>query len=89
VPGPNQPQRYEDVWRSGGIAPPFLTTALGPFNQKKSPRYPLDRRLGASQSQSGRYGFTMCLLLILGIEPVSLESGSPYGSRMKMDGGSS
>jgi hypothetical protein len=57
----------ETYWGSGGIAPhAFLTSALdggewsasrpGRFTpQGKSPRYPLDRRLGESQSRSG-YG---------------------------------
>jgi hypothetical protein len=46
---------HEDIWRSGGISPPFLTSALdggewsasrpGRFTPwGKSPLYPLDRR---------------------------------------------
>jgi hypothetical protein len=53
--------------RGGGIAPSFLTSALdgGEWSasrscrftpQEKSPRYPLDRRLGRPQSRSGCYG---------------------------------
>jgi hypothetical protein len=49
--------RHADVWGSGGIAPPHLTSALdggewsasrpGRFNSGEiTPRYPLDRRLG-------------------------------------------
>jgi hypothetical protein len=55
------------TWGSGGIAPPFLTSALdgdewsasrpGRFTLRGNcPRYPLDRRLGGPQSRSGHYG---------------------------------
>jgi hypothetical protein len=61
----NQLPRHEDVWRSWGVTPSFLTSTLdgcewsavrlGRFTlRRKSPLFPLDRRLGGSQSQSGR-----------------------------------
>jgi hypothetical protein len=43
------------VWRSEGIAPPFLTSALdgvASFTSGKEPRYPWNRRLGWPQSRS-------------------------------------
>jgi hypothetical protein len=50
-------------WGSGGIAPRILLTSeLGggvwsaSHPQGKNPWYPLDRRLGGSQSRSGRGG---------------------------------
>jgi hypothetical protein len=54
---------YEDIWGSGGIAPPFFTSALdgsdqlhGPvaLHQEKKKLYSLDRRLGGPQSGSGQ-----------------------------------
>jgi hypothetical protein len=54
------------IWGSGGIAPPFLTSALdggewsasrpGRYTpeERAPPLYPLARRLGGSQSGSGR-----------------------------------
>jgi hypothetical protein len=59
--------RNEDVWGSGGIAPPFLTSALdggewsascaGRFSpEEKSPWCLLDRSLRRLQNPSGRYG---------------------------------
>jgi hypothetical protein len=53
--------------RSGGMAPPFLTSVLDgcewsasrPCHYtrgKRAPRYPLDRRLGGPHIQSGRCG---------------------------------
>jgi hypothetical protein len=67
------------VWGSGGIAPPFLTSAVdggewsasrpGRFIARgRSPRYPLDRRLGGPQGQSGRCGEEKNLA-VPGIEP--------------------
>jgi hypothetical protein len=46
---------HETVWRSGGTAPPFLTSALdrGEWSRGNSPRFPLDRMLGGSESRSG------------------------------------
>jgi hypothetical protein len=54
---------HEDMWGSGGIAPPFLISALhgGEWSysridnfthRKKSPRYPLGRRTGRSHHRS-------------------------------------
>jgi hypothetical protein len=51
----------------GGVAPPFLTSALGRGEwsasrsgrftpRERAPRYPLDRRLGGPQNRSGRRG---------------------------------
>jgi hypothetical protein len=76
----NQDHHHEDMWGSGGIAPPFLTSALhgaewstsrpGPsILEEKSPRYPLDRRLGGPQSRSGRCGVDKNTLPLPGIEP--------------------
>jgi hypothetical protein len=73
----NQAPRYEDVWRSGGIAELFLTRTLDgvewsaprplPFYLRgNSPRYPLDRRLGGPQSRFGRCGEEQNLLPLLG-----------------------
>jgi hypothetical protein len=54
------------VWKSGGIAPPFLTLALdgdewsasrlGRFTPGKNPGYPLNRRLNGPQSRCGYCG---------------------------------
>jgi hypothetical protein len=63
----NAALRHEGVWGSGCIEPHFLdlgtswrrvvsftTRPLNPM--EKSPRYPLDRRLGGPQSRSGQCG---------------------------------
>jgi hypothetical protein len=50
---------HEDVWGSGGTAPPFLTSAVdGGERSASCPgcRYTLDRRLGGLQSPSERCG---------------------------------
>jgi hypothetical protein len=62
----NLAQCNEDVWRSGGIAPPFLTSTLKEsvvsftprplYPWEKSPRYPLNMRLSWPWSRSGRCG---------------------------------
>jgi hypothetical protein len=36
---------------------------------EQSPQYPLDKRLGGPQSQSGFYGEEKALLSLLGIKP--------------------
>jgi hypothetical protein len=57
---------HVDIWESGGIAPPFLTSALdeGEWSVSRpglfipgeiDPRYPLDRRLVGPDNRSGRY----------------------------------
>jgi hypothetical protein len=58
---------YEDVWGSEVTAPTFLSSALEGgegasftlqplYSRGKSPHYPMDMKLGGSQSRSGRYG---------------------------------
>jgi hypothetical protein len=67
------------VWKSGGIAPPFLTSALDGgewsasrlcrFNPEgNSPWYSLYRSLGAPQRRCGLYGEVTNLLSLSGIE---------------------
>jgi len=63
----NYAPRHEDAFRSGDTAPCILNSALhggewsalhpGCFTRRrKNPRYPLVRRLGGTQSQSGGGG---------------------------------
>jgi hypothetical protein len=63
----NWAPRHEDILGSGDIAPRILDlgtrwrwvvsfTSRPLYPQGKSPWYPLDRRLGESQSRSGRGG---------------------------------
>jgi hypothetical protein len=52
---------HDDIWGSGGIAPPFLTSTLdggewSASRPEKSPQYSLDRRLGGPHTRSGRSG---------------------------------
>jgi hypothetical protein len=60
----NEALRHEGVWGSGCIDPHFLDlgtswrrmvsfTPRPLYPRGKSPRYPLDRRLGGPQSRSG------------------------------------
>jgi hypothetical protein len=74
VPVLNSALRHEGVWGSGCIDPHFLDlgtswrwvvsfTPLPLYPRGKSPRYPLDRRLGGPQSQSGRRGEVKILAL--------------------------
>jgi hypothetical protein len=56
-------------------------TPLPLYPRKKSPRYPLDRRLGGLQSRSGRCGEEKNLAL-QGIEP---EPSSPSLYRLSYD----
>jgi hypothetical protein len=78
----NEAPRHEDVWGSGGLAPPFLTlgldggekSALHPGRVTPPPlreenRYKLDKMLSGPQSQSERCGEEKTLLLLPGIEP--------------------
>jgi hypothetical protein len=70
-------QQHEDVLGNGGIAPRILNpgTRLRPLHpQRKSPRYPSDRRLGRPQSRSGRCAVQTNLLALAGIEP---QTSSP------------
>jgi hypothetical protein len=73
-----------NTWRSGGIAPHFLTSALDGgewvsftpsplYPQGKCPQYPLIRRLGGPQSQC-RYCGEDRNLALLGIKPGSSNS---------------
>jgi hypothetical protein len=59
----NYAPHQEDVWESGGVAPPFLTSALDGRERSASltcrftpeevaPQYPLQRRLGEPQIRS-------------------------------------
>jgi hypothetical protein len=70
---------HKYVWRSGDITLPFLTSELnrGEWSasshshfhpREKSPRYPLDRRLGGHQSRSGGCGDDKNHLNLPGIE---------------------
>jgi hypothetical protein len=63
----NYALHYEGVWESGCIDPHFLDigtswrwvvsfTSRPLYPREKSPKYPLDRRLGGLQSWSGRRG---------------------------------
>jgi hypothetical protein len=71
----NYASRHEDVWGSGGKAPPFLTSALDGVEslasrpQEKSPTYPLDGRQCGPQSRSGCCGKEKNVLPLPGIEP--------------------
>jgi hypothetical protein len=69
--------------RSGDMAPLFLTSALDGdmasflsqlfYPQENSPWYPLQKRLGGSQSQSGCYREKKYLLPLLRMEPQLLD----------------
>jgi hypothetical protein len=50
----------------------FLTSALI-YTRRKSPQYPSDRRLGGSQSRSGRCGAEITFLSLSGIEPFFIQ----------------
>jgi hypothetical protein len=78
-------QSHEYIWGSGGIAPPFLASALdgdecsaslpAALLPRKLPRYALDRRLDGPQSRSGRCEEKIILALAgnrtLTIQPVA------------------
>jgi hypothetical protein len=51
----------------------FLTLALDALPREKSPRYPLDRRLDAPQSYSGRCEDEEISFPVPGIEPRFLD----------------
>jgi hypothetical protein len=74
--------RHKDVWGSGCVDPLFLDlgtiwrwvvsfTVLPLYPGGKSPRYPLDRRLGGPHSRSGRFGEEKIL------DPTGTRSSSP------------
>jgi hypothetical protein len=76
----NQAPRHEEIWGSGGIAPRILNlgtiwrwvVSFTPrllYPRGKRPQYPLDRRLGGTQSPAGRDGEDKKSLHIAGIEP--------------------
>jgi hypothetical protein len=75
--------RHENICGSGGIAPAFLTSVLdeGEWSaspqQGKSPLYPLDKRLGGLQSQSGPWGVQASLA-----PACNLTSGCPAPSSL-------
>jgi len=73
---------HEDVWGSGGIAPPILNlctrwrrvvsfTSRLLYSRGRNPRYPLYRRLEESQIRSGRGREEKKQQLVPGIEPRS------------------
>jgi hypothetical protein len=72
-------------WGSGGIAPRILwprhymgvvSFTPGPlYPQRKSPGYPLDRRLGGPQSDSGRGGEEENFQPLPGLEPPTQPMG--------------
>jgi hypothetical protein len=76
----NRSPRHEDVLKDGGIAPRILDLGTRRFvasftpwslvSWGKSPRYPLDRRLGGPQSRSGR-GDEKNSQSLPGIEPLN------------------
>jgi hypothetical protein len=72
----NQALWHEDIRGSGGITPPFLTSALvvsftpqALCRRGNCHRYPLGRRLGGPQSRSGSYGVKKNFFSLPGIEP--------------------
>jgi hypothetical protein len=90
VPVFNWALRHEGILGSGGIAPRiidlgtiwkcvvrFTPRPLYPLG--KSPRYPLDRRLGGRQSWSGRGGEEKNSQSLLGLElPIIQPVPEPY-----------
>jgi hypothetical protein len=81
----NYAQCHEDILGSGGITPPFLTSALVgkewsasrlvalvPRGKSPSPRCPLDRGLGGPQSRSGRCSEQKNFLSLSEIEPIGI-----------------
>jgi hypothetical protein len=84
VPVVTQASRHEEVWGSGSIAPHILwprqyTEFSGQLHdpaalpQGKSPWYPLDRRLGGLQSQSGCGGGEENSQPLPGLEPPIIQ----------------
>jgi hypothetical protein len=83
----NSALRHEGVWGSGCINPNFLDlgtswrwvvsfTPLPLYPRGKSPRYPLDRRLGGPQSRSERFGEEK-ILDLTGARTPTPQSSSP------------
>jgi hypothetical protein len=84
----NSALRHKGIWGSGCIDPHFLDlgtswrwvvnfTPRPLYPQGKSPRYPLDKRLGGPQSRSGRLGGGKILDPTETRTP-TLPSSSPY-----------
>jgi hypothetical protein len=84
----NEAPRHGDVWGSGGITPPIMTSTLdwgewsASYPDRFTPRgnssqYPLHRRLGGPQSRHGRYGEGN-ILCLPGIEPGLLSLPSRF-----------
>jgi hypothetical protein len=76
--------RHDDILGSGGIAPRILDfgnrwrwvvsfTPWPLYPQGKSPWYPLDRRLGGTQSRSGRGGEEKNSQPLPGLEPPIIQ----------------
>jgi hypothetical protein len=80
----NWTPRHEGVLGNGGIALRILDlgtrlkwvvifTPRPLYSQRKSPRYPLDRRLGGPQSRSGRGGEDKNSQPLPGLEPPIIQ----------------
>jgi hypothetical protein len=81
----NSALRHEGLWESDCIDPRFLDlgtswrwgvsfTPRPLYPRRKSPRYPLDRRLGGPQSRSGRRGEDKILV------PTGTRTPTPWSS---------
>jgi hypothetical protein len=74
---------YRCIWRSGGIAPPLLTSTLDAVvsitPRHPYPRYPLTRRLGWPQSRSGPRGEEKKIISHVGSRnPINLPAACSY-----------
>jgi hypothetical protein len=74
--------RHEDVWESGSIAPPFLTSALdeGAWSASRTGRFTLRERVSGThspvgpQSRSGRCREEKIFLPLLGNPTLAFQS---------------
>jgi hypothetical protein len=95
----NEALRHEDVWGSGCIDPRFLDlgtswrwlvrfTSRSLYPRGKSPRYPLDRRLGGPQSRSGHDVEKRKFFTLPGLElrPLGLPARSQSLHRLRYPG---
>jgi hypothetical protein len=84
----NYPVCHDDVWKSGCIDPHLLdlgtswrwVVSFTPrllYTWERAPTYPLDRRLGRSQSRCGRHG-NVKILAPTGTRTPNPRSSSPY-----------